>query len=174
MKNLITKIKVIIWLAAIWIVAGCEKEIPEPIADFRILDESTINEVNPDEIVANTPIVFENKGSAQYLTLWTGDEGSVYTSEPEELSLQEIDHTYVNPDGEKITYTAILVNRSENEGNVVSTKTGQESYTYHSAGLAGDTTYVVTWIATNVDVHGNTRTAMKQLTVRVRTAGSMP
>ena len=161
-------------LAVIGIVAGCEKEIPEPIADFRILDESAINEVNPDEIVERTPIVFENTGSGQYLTLWTGDEGSFYSSDPEELGLTETDRIYVNPDGEEINYTAILIDRPENEGNVVDRKTGQESYSYRSAGTEGDTTYVVTWIATNVDVHGNTRSAMKQITVRVRTESNMP
>jgi len=170
MKNKSMRLKSIILSAMVMLLISCEKNVPDPVADFRILDVSTIHEMNPNEIIAGVPIVFENTGTGDYLTIWTGDELSVYSENPEDIEYTEKEKTYTMPDGEVITYTSVSLVAPEDVGYPVPTKTGQRQYTYNSAGISGDTTYTVTWIATNVDVHGNSASAIKQLTVRVREA----
>ncbi len=170
MKNKTMSLKSIILATIVILLISCEKDIPEPVADFRILDVSTIHEVNPDEIVAGVPIVFENTGSGHYLTVWTGDARSSYSENPADIEYTEKESTYTMPDGEETTYTSILLVSPSDAGYPIQIKTGQRQYTYNSAGTSGDTTYTVTWIATNVNVQGKSISAKKQTTVRVRAA----
>jgi hypothetical protein len=168
MKKKSMRFRNMILFATVIFLISCEKDIPEPVADFRILDVSTIHEVNPNEIVTGETIVFDNTGTGQYLTVWTGNARSVYSENPKDIEYTERESSYTMPNGEEITYTSILLDAPEDAGYPIPTKTGQRQFTYNSAGTSGDTTYTVTWIATNVDVHGNSTSAMKQITVRVR------
>ena len=161
-------IKIVFFIIASILMASCEDQIATPVADFRIMDAPVLNEIDKDNIKVGETVVFENTGQGMFLTVWTGDRKSAYPAEPEIKGMDIRVRDYTLPNGEKIEYESILIDRPENSGNVVNTKSGQFSYTYESAGLSGDTTYIVTWIATNVDMHGNSESTIKQTSIRVK------
>ncbi|MCF8360603.1 MAG: hypothetical protein K9H26_17750 [Prolixibacteraceae bacterium] len=163
----ISTIKITFFIIASIFMASCEDQIATPVADFRIMDAPVLNEIDVDNIKVGETVVFENTGQGLFLTVWTGDRKSAYPAEPEIKGIDTRVRDFTLANGEEIEYESILIERPENTGNVVNTKTGQFSYTYESAGLSGDTTYIVTWIATNVDVHGNSESAIKQISIRV-------
>ena len=155
-------------LLAMVILASCGKELIDPVADFKVLDKYGEDKVDINNILVGEPIIFENAGIADNLVIWTGDKAHMYSEVQETLALDSTTKTYDGPLGNEIEYIAIKIGDYTNLGAVVNTKTGQFTYTYKSAGLAKDTTYTVTWVATNIDVHGDLLRATKQITVRVK------
>lgn len=165
MKNI--KYKIVVWafLAGAFLAGSCEKEIAEPEVGFEIFLNNKPISVN--NIPAGKQIVFKNTGKAQYISIWTGDEMSVYTGVTEELITKEKKLLYTFADGRKDSVAIISVNSPVNSGKVVDVKSGSFAYTYPDVAIS-DTTYQVVWIATNVDIKGNTKTEIKKVTVTVK------
>ncbi|MFA9392102.1 MAG: hypothetical protein ACERKD_19990 [Prolixibacteraceae bacterium] len=163
----INKLLLAIVAGAAIFLTGCQDQIIEPVADFKIMDVNVLNELDVNAIKVNEPLIFKNEGVADFISVWTGSKGAVYSENPEKMTYTEKERKYTGPDGEEMLYAAKTLDNPANVGRDVDVKSGQLTYTYVDAGSKGDTTYVVTWVATTVDEYGNSMLDVKSLNIRV-------
>lgn len=167
MKLRINSFLLAIIAAAAITLTGCQEQIIEPVADFKIMDASVVNELDLNAVKVNEPLVFKNTGIADFISVWTGSKGGAYPDSPQMITYTEKERKYTGPAGEEMNYIAQTLDNPENVGRDVDVKSGQLTYTYVDAGTKGDTTYVVTWVATTVDMYGNSKRDVKSINIRV-------